>query len=190
MRAIGLIVTTGLALSACTSSPPDPEASASSADEPTPVASASPSPTAPAKPERPEAMNRKDAEGAAAAAEYFIELYPYVMATGDIEEFESMSHRACGFCEDALEDIARFEAEEQTYAGGETSAEVLTSYARDDLTGIYPFDMLIEQEASEVADSKGAEVSSASRSSSEVRVEMGRRDGVWVVIEIASVPKK
>ncbi len=48
-------------------------------------------------------MEREDAEGAAAAAEYFIELYPYVMATGDTEEFEAMSHRACGFCDDALE---------------------------------------------------------------------------------------
>ncbi|MFD7021668.1 DUF6318 family protein [Promicromonospora sukumoe] len=189
LRAIGVIATAGLVLSACTGSPPDPEVSASPSNDPTPAVSASLSPEAPAKPERPEAMKRKDAEGAAAAAEYFIELYPYVMSTGDTEEFEAMSHRACGFCADALADIARFQARSQSYVGGEASGTVLTTYERDNLTGIYPLDLSIEQAASRVTDSAGAEISSASESTSEVRVEIGRRDGGWIVVEVASVPE-
>lgn len=189
LRAIGLIATAGLALSACTGPPPDPEASRSPSSDPTPAASASPSPEKPAKPERPEAMKRKDAEGAAAAAEYFIELYPYVMSTGDTEEFEAMSHRACGFCADALEDIAQFQTSGQSYVGGGASGTVLTIYERDDLTGIYPLDLSIEQASSRVIDSTGTEISSASESASEVRVEVGRRDGRWVVVEVASAPE-
>lgn len=189
MRAIGLIVTTGLALSACTGSPPDPEASASSADEPTPVASASPSPTAPAKPERPEAMNRKDAEGAAAAAEYFIELYPYVMATGDIEEFESMSHRACGFCEDALEQARAIDESAWVYTGGESSVSVTQIYLRDGVTGIFPIDVEISQKSSRVEDRGGEEIYSVESKAFDRRVEVGRRGGEWVVVTVAPVPK-
>lgn len=189
MRAIGLIVTAGLALSACTGSSGDPEASASSTDGPTPVASASPSPTAPAKPERPEAMNRKDAEGAAAAAEYFIELYPYVMATGDVEEFEAMSHRACGFCEDALEQAERIEVHGYTYTGGDTDLSVTETYRRDGVTGIYPLDVDISQEASQITDGKGGEIYAAKGRVSESRVEMGTRDGQWIVVAVAPIPE-
>jgi hypothetical protein len=150
--------------------------------------SARPTPSVPAKPERPEAMQRDDAEGAAAAAEYFIELYPYVMATGDTREFEAMSHRACGFCDDALEDVASIKENGQTYEGGDATGKILVSYARDELTGIYPFDVSIQQEASTVTDDTGSEVSSAEALTSEVRVEIGRRADSWVVVEIASAP--
>ena len=189
MRAIGLIVTAGLALSACTGSPGDPEASASSADDPTPVVSASPSPTAPAKPERPEAMNHKDAEGAAAAAEYFIELYPYVMATGDVEEFEAMSHRACGFCADALEQAARIQDSAWVYTGGESSLSVSQTYLRDGVTGIIPIDVEISQQSSRIADRGGEEIYSVDSKVFDRRVEMGRKHGEWVVVTIAPVPK-
>jgi hypothetical protein len=134
-------------------------------------------------------MEREDAEGAAAAAEYFIELYPYVMATGDTEEFEAMSHRACGFCDEALEDVANFQKNEQTYEGGDAQGTILVSYARDELTGIYPFDMSIHQEPSAVINRAGHEVSSAESSTSEVRVEIGRRADSWAVVEIATGPE-
>ncbi|HEV6951953.1 MAG TPA: DUF6318 family protein, partial [Promicromonospora sp.] len=86
-------------------------------------ASVSASPSVPTKPTRPEAMDRDDAEGAAAAAVYFIELYPYVMATGDTAEFEAMSHRACGFCSGVLNDLARVQDNAQRYEGGAATGE-------------------------------------------------------------------
>ena len=134
-------------------------------------------------------MKRKDAKGAAAAAEYFIELYPYVMATGDTEEFEAMSHRACGFCEDVLDDIARFQGKGQTYDGGSAKGTILVSYTRDQLTGIYPFDMSIQQQASAVVDATGKEVSAEGYSTSEVRIEIGMRADSWIVVELASTPE-
>lgn len=89
--------------------------------EPTPVTSApsaspSPSPSAEGvdKPERPAAMDQHDADGAAAAAEYFIELYDYVMRTGDTSEWEAMSHGTCGFCSDAISQANRLQSEQAT----------------------------------------------------------------------------
>ncbi|MFJ3402717.1 DUF6318 family protein [Promicromonospora sp. NPDC090134] len=189
MRAVGLIVTAGLALTACTGSPSEPDVSSPApTGVPTPAASASPSPSSPVKPVRPEAMKRTDAEGAAAAAEYFIELYPYVMATGDTEEFEAMSHRACGFCSDALEQAKRIKEHGYTYAGGDATLEVTETYVRDDVTGIYPLDTEISQKSSQISDSNGKEVHSTVDKISESRVEMGIRGGSWVVVTVAPIP--
>ncbi|MEU4385984.1 DUF6318 family protein [Promicromonospora sp. NPDC023805] len=191
MRIAGLALAAGLALSACTGAAPDPEVATSPTGDPTPTASASPSPSpsVPTKPERPKAMEREDAKGAAAAAEYFIELYPYVMATGDTEEFEAMSHRACGFCEQALRDTGRIQARDQGFVGGTTEVKVLDQYVRDDLTGIYPLDVEVSQDASTTLDPAGSVVASAESQTSVHRIEMGRKDDRWVVVAIAPRPE-
>jgi len=134
-------------------------------------------------------MKRDDAEGAAAAAEYFIELYPYVMATGDTEEFEAMSHRACGFCEQALKDANRIQSRGQVFQGGATEAKLLDLYLQDDLTGIYPLDVEVRQQASETLDANGSVVSSAKALTSEHRVEVGRKNDRWLVVAIAPRPE-
>lgn len=50
-------------------------------------------------PEKPAAMSENTPEGAVAAAEYFISLYPYVYATGDLTEWDAMSEDSCVFCQ-------------------------------------------------------------------------------------------
>jgi len=190
MRIAGLVLAAGLALSACTGVTPEPEVSTGPTGDPTPTASASPSPSpsVPTKPERPEAMEREDAEGAAAAAEYFIELYPYVMATGDTEEFEAMSHRACGFCDDALEQARQIEEGGWRYTGGGSTLSVTQTYERDDLTGIYPLDVEISQESSEISENDGTKLDSIESKVFDRRVEMGLRRGEWVVVTVAPIP--
>jgi hypothetical protein len=188
MRIAGLVLAAGLVLSACTGAAPDPEVSTGPAGDPTPTASASPSPSVPTKPERPEAMEREDAEGAAAAAEYFIELYPYVMATGDTEEFEAMSHRACGFCDDALEQAKQIKEGGWIYEGGGSTLSVTQTYNQDELTGIYPLDVEISQESSQISESGGAQLDSIESKKFDRRIEMGLRSGEWVVVTVAPIP--
>jgi len=43
-------------------------------------------------------MDDASVEGAIAAATYFISLYPYVYNTGDLAEWEALSHPECVFC--------------------------------------------------------------------------------------------
>lgn len=50
-------------------------------------------------------MEREDIEGAKAAAQYFMELYAYIFATGDLEEWQSMSDPDCRFCAGAAERV-------------------------------------------------------------------------------------
>lgn len=188
MRIAGLVLAAGLALSACTGATPDPEVTTGPTGDPTPTASASPSPSVPTKPERPDAMEREDAEGAAAAAEYFIELYPYVMATGDTEEFEAMSHRACGFCDDALEQAKQIKEGGWVYKGGGSTLSVTQTYSRDELTGIYPLDVEISQESSQIFESGGTQLDAIESKEFDRRVEMGLRSGEWVVVTVAPIP--
>ncbi|MFC8796264.1 DUF6318 family protein [Promicromonospora sp. NPDC057138] len=164
--------------------------SESSGDESTPVASesASPTPSAPAKPERPEAMKRDDAEGAAAAAEYFLSLYAYTRSTGDTKDWDAMSHRACDFCKDGSNRAKEMAANGESLRGGGLEVEILQAYQRDDLTGIYPLDARVTQQAYETRDAGGDVTDSGEREVVDRRIEMGRRDGDWVVVTIAPIP--
>ncbi|MFD2793986.1 DUF6318 family protein [Promicromonospora vindobonensis] len=189
IRMAGLVVAAGLALSACTGSTPEADADASPSGERASASpSASPSSSGPVKPERPDAMKRKDAKGAAAAAEYFIELYPYVMATGDTEEFEAMSHRACDYCRGTLENAAWLQKTRGSFEGGLTDAVLAKTYQRDELTGVTPFDFMTSQAEIWIRDEKRNQIDHVSTTEFEARVEVGRHDGAWVIVEVAPDP--
>jgi hypothetical protein len=134
-------------------------------------------------------MEREDAEGAAAAAEYFIELYPYVMATGDTEEFEAMSHRACGFCEKLAVQASAIRDAEEVFIGGATSVEITKRYKRDEVTGIYPFDSRITQQAQTITAADGHVVLDADQEVLDRRIEIGRHDDQWVMVTVAPIPE-
>ena len=57
------------------------------------------------KPERPAGMDEFTVEGAAATAEYFMSLYPYVYATGDLEPWRDMTTEACVFCQSVVDKV-------------------------------------------------------------------------------------
>ncbi|GAA1860872.1 DUF6318 family protein [Myceligenerans crystallogenes] len=179
-----------LALAGCTGEPtPSPEPTGSGTTTPatsTPSGDASATPEV-QKPDRPQAMERDDARGAAAAAEYFIELYPYVMATADTAEFEAMSHEACGFCDGVLKDARAISAAGNRFVGGDTQAEIKQIYDPDAPTSAWPLDLTVTQSSSKVEDETGAEVSTADARDGDVRVEIGLRDGSWVVLGITEI---
>ena len=89
-----------------------------SAEPSEPVASASPTVDLPADqaaareaalampaPEKPENMDENSSEGAIATATYFVQLYPYVYATGDLEQWKSMSRQDCLFCNSVITNV-------------------------------------------------------------------------------------
>ncbi|WP_251149796.1 DUF6318 family protein [Cellulosimicrobium sp. Marseille-Q4280] len=194
MLSLGVVVAVGLVVGGCTGDEPvEPEPSTSSAEEtPEPTEEPEPTPTetGPVKPERPAAMEREDAEGAAAAAEYFIELYPYVMATGDTTEWRAMSHETCEPCSGFIDQASTIASRGDVFDGGEISAEVPEPerYIRDETTGIFPLDVQYSQDAMKILSSAGEELFSSDKTSNERRVEMGLRNGEWVVVTIAEIP--
>jgi len=57
------------------------------------------------KPERPAGMDELSPEGLRLAGEYFLALYPYVYATGDLSDWQAMSDPECGFCNNVINDV-------------------------------------------------------------------------------------
>jgi len=58
-------------------------------------------------PERPAAMDEHTVEGAIAAGKYFVQLYPYIYATGDLSEWNELSGKSCKFCAGAKDHVVK-----------------------------------------------------------------------------------
>lgn len=182
-------------LTACSSAeePVGPVSPTPTSTATTTQSSPSPSPTPSAeadsdKPERPAAMDKRDAEGAAAAAEYFIALYPYIMKTGDTDEFKAMSHKACGYCTATLENEKWLRDNDANFSGGEMTTSLEKTYQRDTVTGLFPLDIRVIQKPILITDSVGSEVDSVKQSVLIARVEVGLRDGEWVIATVTHKP--
>lgn len=83
--------------------------------EPTEAVEASPEPTVEvgeevARPERPELIDGDGLDAAAAIGEYFLQLYPYVYATGDLSEWQELSHPDCQFCQSVVDNVTALHA--------------------------------------------------------------------------------
>lgn len=63
-------------------------------------------------------MDSPSAEGAAAAATYFLELYEYSYGSLDPTAFEAMSASECVFCQSVVDDVARLAAFNYSSTGG------------------------------------------------------------------------
>ena len=111
------VAVVGVLLAGCTGGAPEPGPSPTSA-----VESPEPSPTATSEiveaPVRPVEMERSDEAGAVAAATYFLSLFDYVMQTGDLTEWDSVSAQSCGFCVNVHDDAQEIYGTGGTYVGG------------------------------------------------------------------------
>jgi hypothetical protein len=136
---VGAVVAVGWLAAGCTGGGgPGPSPSVEEPVVPAPSETPKPTPTetGPVKPERPAAMERDDAEGAAAAAEYFLELYPYVMATGDTVEWDAMTWaETCGFCTGVRDTALEIRSAGDFYSGSDTTVDSAEAGEVDTLTG-------------------------------------------------------
>ena len=62
------------------------------------------------KPERPAGMDEFTIEGAVATGEYFLSLYLYAFATGDLSDWQAMSTPECGFCNNVITKVTKLHA--------------------------------------------------------------------------------
>nr|WP_255434354.1 DUF6318 family protein [Cellulosimicrobium sp. TH-20] len=185
-------MTAGCLVAGCTGGgEPAPSPPVETSAEPSVTGTPEPEPTTtgPPKPERPAAMDRDDAEGAAAAAEYFFALIPYVIATGETTEWDAMSwEESCDFCANI-----RTRAVEGVESGHKSSgAEVALSNpdvgAYDDFGGGYPVLFDFEQTPYSRVDSNGTVIASDDGGSGRIQVDMHRRDSGWVVLGVSAAP--
>ncbi|MBD7982327.1 DUF6318 family protein [Oerskovia merdavium] len=185
---MALVVGIGVVLGGCSTPAPEVEKTPSVVSEaPSPTPTPTPVPTGPVKPERPADMDRTDEVGAAAAATYFLELYPYVMATGDLEEWDAMTFaELCGFCTSVRDQAQEIANDGDTYRGGEIDAVVIKGYPLDDLVGGYPLDVNVAISDAVLINSSGLEVDRQASQSKPYRVEVLHDGTLWRVLTVSS----
>jgi len=170
-----LATATVLALvTACGTTEPGPTAS------PTTSLSATPSPTptatALAEPTKPPEMERNDEVGAIAAAEYFMELYNYVIQTGDLGPWDAAADRNCGFCSNVSSDLRPVYAEGGKYLGGLVTITSTRLVGFDETLRVHAVEVTYEESESRVLDSD-----------EEVVKHTDARSG-WLVLDVGASP--
>ncbi|GCE77939.1 DUF6318 family protein [Cellulomonas biazotea] len=134
------------------------------------------------RPERPAAMETPSAEGAAAAAAYFVELYGYTWATGDTSLWSAMSAETCEFCSAVLDRIAEMKAANYHSTGART---VVTSATGTEIRADewYSASLVASQDSSSTLDSDGEVVATSDPGTYDLFVAIGWSQG-WKVSAI------
>jgi hypothetical protein len=85
----------------------------------TPTATASAIADAATLPQRPKELDAEPSpEGAIAVARYFIQLYPYTYATGDLAAWNTLSHPQCKFCKSTRDNVLSAQKQGSHDSGG------------------------------------------------------------------------
>lgn len=169
MLTAATVVGLGLALAACTgSSSPypspttaSPVTAAPSAPRATPTSTPEPAPTPTAElvdvtvaPTPPAALDGPPTdENAAAVAEYFMSLFPYLFATGDGSEWERLSGPSCGYCSGVVNELRNDLARERHSDGG--AFEILESSSEPSGSGEFITWVTFIQHPSRTVDKDG-----------------------------------
>ncbi len=126
-------------------------------------------------------MATMDGNGAAAAAVYFIELYGYVLQTGDLTEWNAMSFPQCQFCSSTAQYVRSVYAAGGSFIGGDITAEVVTVHELDGFIGGYPVDLQITQAATEERDAAGGRTSAMDQKSNLMQLATVYFKGSWTI---------
>ena len=184
---IGLCLVLVAGAAGCTEAAADPPPTTTptmTEAPPSPTPTPTPTPVAPesVKPERPAAMDVVDEEGAAAVAAYFLELYPYVYATGDLEEWKALSHPECIFCASVVTNV-----EAERAAGGWSDggrATILSTEAVEIREGFFSVTVVADQAASTGYAADGTVIDEALPSRNRLTFIVLNENAAWIVREV------
>ncbi|MGW9416957.1 DUF6318 family protein [Cellulosimicrobium funkei] len=176
-------MTAGCLVAGCTGGggpAPSPPVETSAEPSETETPEPEPTTTGPPKPERPAAMERDDAEGAAAAAEYFLSLYGYVLATGDTAEWDAMTWaETCEFCASVREDAIEIAESGDRFSGSEILISNVEVAELDSFTGAYPVLASYEQNPYQRLDGTGDVVDQGSGGRGELQIDVLHTGTGW-----------
>ncbi|GEK16461.1 hypothetical protein CPE01_01940 [Cellulomonas persica] len=142
---------------------PGPTVSAGPTSSPSPMPSASPS-VAPSsgpnqdvtvEPERPEALQGPATEeNAVAVAKYHLALYSYIVATGDLEQWDSLAAKGCRYCASGREVAVAIHEAGNHGVGGAVDLHAGTATLDDD--GTFLVDIAFTEYPSQTVSADGA----------------------------------
>ncbi|ROS30744.1 DUF6318 family protein [Cellulomonas sp. PhB150] len=169
-RSVLAVALVGGGLVACTPDEAPPvtrPTSSAPVETPTPTPTPSPSPSVSAvvdvtvAPERPDALDADEPskEGAVASGKYFLSLFPYVSASGDLSAWNAMSDPKCKFCASVRDGVKSANDAGEHDVGGALAFD--DEVGREVVAGAtYEVALDVAQEASQTVDSTGKAVES------------------------------
>ncbi|MGW6132465.1 DUF6318 family protein [Cellulomonas sp. NPDC055163] len=166
-------------LTACTGEPsaqPSPSRTATAS----PTASPTPTPTTTLEPERPAAMDDPGVDGAVAAATYFLSLYPYAHATGDLAAWKAMSHPECVFCASVSEGVSTMHASGKKQTGG-VFAVRSSRPTEVEATKFYAIELDVDQAESVETDASGTITSTVPGGHYSLTLLVIREGDAWLI---------
>ncbi|MBO3103701.1 DUF6318 family protein [Cellulomonas fengjieae] len=186
MRVVVGAVASALCVSACTGSTPKPPQGTDSPTvtptAPTPTPTPSPTLDLTVPPVAPEAMATPSADGAAAAATYFTQLYAYAYATADLTAWKAMSEPDCQFCENVINGVTAMVAAGESDTS--SAVAVFDSFGTEIDPGVaYSATVRANQGPSERRDKAGNVISRGVGGDVELYFALAWRDG-WFVREV------
>ncbi|CAN5334337.1 hypothetical protein BH11ACT1_BH11ACT1_32410 [soil metagenome] len=126
-------------------------------------------------------MDEVSVAGAVATATYFLQLFPYALNTGDVTEWDALSHPECKFCASLSGEVAR-QAGLQEHEEG--LATTITSATGIEITpgSWFDVDLFLTQGPSVVVNAVGNVVEQSPGSKvAKVHLNVVRNDGRWLI---------
>ncbi|MFC4556392.1 DUF6318 family protein [Georgenia faecalis] len=187
--AVAVLALAGLVVAGCSvEAEPGPTTSSgepgTSTSASTTTATPAPGPTDWPEPDRPASMDRDDLVGAKAAAQYFIELYPYVYATGNLSEWQAMSHPECAFCTSVVDGVRELHDAGGYAIGPEVTVVEVRGADPVDGNPYFSVDVAVSQGPSRSYSSTGDLTGEASASRNVLLAALERTGAGWQVREI------
>ncbi|MGV8977365.1 MAG: DUF6318 family protein [Cellulomonas sp.] len=178
---VGVAVATLTGCTGTSTTPPAATTTTTSAAVPSATPSPTPSPTSTPPPVRPAAMDEVSVDGAIATATYFLQLFPYALNTGDLTDWNGLSHPECIFCAGLSDEVKRQTGLEEHQVGLATSIASATGV---EVTpgSWFDVDLRLTQGPWIVVDPVGNVVEqSAATKNVQVHMNVIRSSGHWLI---------
>lgn len=156
-----------------------------------PTTASSPSPTPPviSAPEQPPLPSSPTPDSAQATAAYFIQLYGYAYASGELSEWDRLSSPSCNYCATTKDDVVRVTSQNHQVTGGSISITAArTDVVQPDV--LYSVFLDYEESPSQELDEAGTPVAASDGGSFTALVAVRWTDARWVVeaVDIGNAP--
>lgn len=125
--------------------------------------------------------------GAAAAAVYFIELYGYVLQTGDLTEWDAMSFPTCDYCATFRSHVMNSREAGESIEGGDIAVEVIAIHDLDELVGGYPVDLRVTQSQAVRRSADGSPIESLDAKTTAMQFETVFYGSSWTILDAARI---
>lgn len=180
--AAGTVVAIMIGAVGCSEDSPAPTpTTTSSSSSPTPTeTSASPAPS-PTPPPKPEAWTRNDDTGALAAAQYFMDLYAYANATGDLADWKAAGTPDCEFCSGTASDIESIYSQGGHIRGAVFSLTDPQVVGHSETLDVRTVQVMYKADAGDAVDSSGAVIRTYQAESGYLLLDLGFTGAGWLL---------